>query len=97
MGRAGTTSHLAVLRMQLLQTTWRARRLLVCSVGRRSPCSGRAGQLSQACFLTHCFIAECKHLRVVSQTARPQRCSAGLAMETRSPCSNHHAANQDHP
>lgn len=48
-------------------------------------------------FLIHCFIAECKHLRVVSQTARPQRCSAGLAMETRSPRSNHHAANRDHP
>lgn len=36
-------------------------------------------------FLTHCFIAACKHLPVVSQTARPERCSAGLAMETRSP------------
>lgn len=48
-------------------------------------------------FLTHCFIAACKHLPVVSQTARPQRCSAGLAMETRSPRSSHHAASRDHP
>lgn len=97
MGRAGTSSHLSVLRVQLLQTMWKLK-LLVCSVGRCSPRSGRAGRLSRA----RGFSDSLLHSWMQTFMCGFPKCQTAVLLcrachGNTSPSNSHNAAGRDYP